>query len=334
MGTFIYKAQISPKYFLNFADADPQPSMAADMIYRYGKDIHDNDMMMFGAWYRTSDESMESTFHYFRNFFALFIQQEYQNAKQGLPLPKEVWFPDLEVMMARDKQGSTDGFFVAAKGGNNDESHNHNDIGNFIVYYNGYPLLIDVGRGTYTRKTFSDQRYDIWYNCSDYHNLPTINGKDQLPGAEYKSRNVRYKSGKDDASLTLDIAPAYPKETGINSWTRNITLNRGKNVQLDDVFQLSDAQSIVHHFMTCYPAEVAKPGELIIHYAPKDSKAMDFIIGYNPSVFDVSVEKIKLEKMEDKGIQQKWGDTIHRINLIAKDSKVSGKHNFIIKPKE
>ena len=96
-----------------------------------------------------------------------------KTAKQGLPLPKDVWLPDLQVMVARDEEGSTKGFYVAAKGGHNDESHNHNDIGNYVVYYDGQPLLIDVGRGTYTRKTFSDRRYEIWYNCSDYHNTPS-----------------------------------------------------------------------------------------------------------------------------------------------------------------
>ena len=36
MGKFIYRSQISDSYFLNFADADPQPKMSANMIYRYG----------------------------------------------------------------------------------------------------------------------------------------------------------------------------------------------------------------------------------------------------------------------------------------------------------
>lgn len=333
MGTFIYKAQISPVYFLNFADADPQPTMAANMIYRYGKDIQDADMMKFGAWYYAKEDGSIGTFQYFRNLFALFIEDEYQHAERGLPLLKDSWYPDLEVMIARDKQGSTDGFFVAAKGGNNDESHNHNDIGNFVVYYNGFPLLIDVGRGTYTRKTFSNQRYDIWYNCSDYHNLPTINGKNQLPGVEFKAQNVNYKFGKDYSLLTMDIASSYPKEAGINHCTRSIRLNRGKNVTVEDMIQLSEAQSVVHHFMTCYPAEVAKPGELIIHFAPKDNKANHFIISYNPSIFEVSVEKVQLKDMEDKGIQQKWGDTIHRINLKVKEPTSAGKYSFIIKPK-
>jgi hypothetical protein len=236
-------------------------------------------------------------------------------------------------MIARDQQGSTDGFFVAAKGGNNDESHNHNDIGNYVVYYNGFPLLIDVGRGTYTRKTFSDKRYEIWYNCSEYHNLPTINGKDQLPGAEFKAINVLYQTGKNYSKLTLDIAKSYPEDAGVINWTRNIRLNRGENIQIDDAVKLSKAVSVVQHMMTCYPAEVTNPGELVIHYAPEGVKAKDFIVRYNPAQFDLSVEKVKLEAMEDKGIRQKWGDTIHRINLKAKSPKISDKYSFKITEK-
>jgi hypothetical protein len=307
--------------------------MSADMIYRFGKDIQDAGMMKFGAYYRRPEDGSIGRFHYFRNFFALFIQQEYRSAEQGLPLPKDTWLPDLEVMIARDQEGTTDGFFVAAKGGHNEESHNHNDIGNYVVYYNGFPLLIDVGRGTYTRKTFSDRRYEIWYNCSEFHNLPTINSHDQLPGAQYKASQVAYKTGKDYSSLTLDIASSYSDEAGIDSWTRMIKLNRGKNVQIDDALKLTRAESIVQHLMTCYPAEVTKPGELVIHFAPEGEKARDFVVKYNASQLDVSTEKIKLEKMEDQGIRQKWGDTIHRINMKAKNPKKADRFSFTLAPR-
>src|SRR2546423_1326757 len=64
MGRFIYRAQISEKYFLDFADADPQPGMAASMIYRFGKDIKDPDMMKFGASYRESENGKPGRFHF------------------------------------------------------------------------------------------------------------------------------------------------------------------------------------------------------------------------------------------------------------------------------
>jgi hypothetical protein len=88
MGRFIYRAQIGKDYFLNFADADPQPGMAANMIYRYGKDINDKDMMRFGAYYRKPEDGKPGRYHYFRNFFSLFMQDEYQKQHKAFPYPK------------------------------------------------------------------------------------------------------------------------------------------------------------------------------------------------------------------------------------------------------
>jgi hypothetical protein len=333
MGKFIYRAQISGVYFVNFADASPKPEMAADMIYRFGKDIEDSNMMKFGAYYRKPTDGTAGRSHYFRNFFALFMQEEFQSASQGLPLERDTYLRDLQVMIARDTKGSTDGFFVGAKGGNNDESHNHNDIGNYMVYYNGFPLLIDVGSGTYTRKTFSSKRYEIWYNCSDYHNIPTINGKNQLPGPDFKATRVFYKTGEGYSQLSLDIAKSYPQDAGVNSWIRTIRLNRMKNVIVDDVFSLNRAESIIQHLMTTYPAEVVKPGELVIHYAPASAKAIDFAVNYNPAQFEVTVEKVTLDAMEDKGVLSRWGDTIQRINFSAKTPKKTDKYSLRISQK-
>ena len=332
MGRFIYRAQIGKEYFLNFADADPQPTMSANMIYRYGKDINDADMMKFGAFYRPVNNPRAGRAHYFRNLFAVFIQNEFQNAPQGLPLPGTVWLPDLQVMIARDQQGTTNGLFVAAKGGHNDESHNHNDIGNYVVYYDGQPVLIDVGRGTYTRKTFSSRRYDIWYNCSDHHNVPTINGQKQPPGSAFKATNVSFRDDKKYAELSLDIAKSYPEAAGVNSWQRSIRLNRGKNVEVKDNISLKKAESITQHLMTCYPAEVSKPGELLIHYKPKNGDARDFVVRYNPSQMIATVEKIALTSMEDKGIIEKWGDNIYRINFAVTSPKTNDKLAFTITP--
>jgi hypothetical protein len=339
MGKFIYRAQIGEKYFLNFADADPQPELSGNMIYRYGKDIGDRDMMKFGAYYRkpvrgTLDSFGETGelpgFHYFRNFFSLFMQDEYQNAEQGLPLPLDVWLPDLQVMAGRDHNGSADGFYVAAQGGHNAESHNHNDVGNYIVYYDGLPVLIDVGRGTYTRKTFSERRYEIWYNCSDYHNVPTVNGKNQLPGSQFKATDISYMQGKSFAQFSLDIAKAYPDEAGIISLKRTIRLNRAKNVQVDDVINLKQASDLTQHVMTCYPAEITRPGDLVIHYKPSGRSARDFVIRYNKDQLRASVEKVVLDKPEDGGVMEHWGDNIYRINFKSIRPKMVEKISFEI----
>ena len=75
------------------------------------------------------------------------------------------------------------GFFVATKGGYNNESHNHNDAGTFLLEYDDF---IDAGVGTYTRQTFSSERYSIWTMQSNYHNLPMVNGVPQQFGSEFR----------------------------------------------------------------------------------------------------------------------------------------------------
>lgn len=94
-------------------------------------------------------------------------------------------FENAELMTARSAH-----FLLACKAGWNDDSHNHNDVGSFIVYKDGQPLLIDAGVGDYTKKTFSPQRYEIWTMRSSYHNLPDIDGVEQHDGAKYKAENV------------------------------------------------------------------------------------------------------------------------------------------------
>src|SRR5690554_2719259 len=122
------------------------------------------------------------------------------------------------------------------------------------------------------------------------HNTPTVNGKTQLPGHRYQASQVKYNQGRAFAEFSLDIAKAYPADAGINSWQRTVRLNRGKNVQVSDVISLSKAQAITQHLMTCYPAEVKKPGELLIYYKPKEGKARNFVVKYNPNQMQPTIE--------------------------------------------
>lgn len=330
MGRFIYRAQISDTYFLNFADASPKITPDGALVWRFGRDIQDEEMMRFGAYYRNNQRTGIRT-QTFRIFFELFSHKEFSQTEAGLPLPKDVWLPDTEVLIARDKAGTTDGFFMAVKGGHNDESHNHNDIGNFVVYYDGLPLIIDVGSGTYTAKTFSSKRYDIWYNCSDYHNCPTINGKTQLPGKNYKAGNLSHNITKSRTEMRLDISKSYPEDAGINSCYRTVTLNRGKNVSVQDIYSLDKVGTLNNHLMTCWPVEIKSDGEILIQYRSKQDEIVPFIVKYDSSEWDVSIEKVTSDTPEDKGVIGRWGkDTIRRISLTAKQPKAKGTCAFRI----
>ncbi|CAG2179174.1 unnamed protein product, partial [Oppiella nova] len=182
------------------------------------------------------------------------------------PQPLESWFPDLQVITLRSEEGSAKGLFLGAKAGTNDESHNHNDVGNFVLYVNGLPALIDIGVGTYTKDTFGPHRYDIWTMQSQWHNTPTINGVQQKAGAQYVAKNVTYN--KTSAEFEADIAGAYPKEAQVKSWVRKLTFDRKANtVTMDENYSLDKfVEPFKVHFVTILnkSSDDQKNGDLVL----------------------------------------------------------------------
>ncbi|GHT64312.1 heparinase [Spirochaetia bacterium] len=127
-------------------------------------------------------------------------------ARENIPItddkPHVTVFPDAQWLLCSG-DGET-GF--AAKGGHNDESHNHNDVGNFIFYKKGKMAICDLGAGEYTKDYFGDKRYEIFCNQSLSHNVPIINGCGQKAGREFEARDCRISN---DGGMALDIAGAY-----------------------------------------------------------------------------------------------------------------------------
>ena len=244
MGRYIYRVHIADDYFVNFADASAKVRPTGELVYRYGKRIGDDRLAAFGAYLHAMDRGEGSGFlgkggyTVGRYLPEIFNDAELRAAPAQPPLVRDAWLDGIQVMTARCTEGTTKGFFLAAKGGHNAESHNHNDVGNFIVYRDGRPILIDAGVETYSRKTFSSQRYEIWTMQSAYHNLPTIDGVMQSPGRQFAARDVRYEANDDHAQLQLDIAGAYPKQANVKSWVRTIRLNRGKDIAITENYTL------------------------------------------------------------------------------------------------
>ena len=217
-------------------------------------------------------------------------------------------------MAARSKKGSAKGLYLAAKGGHNSESHNHNDVGNFIVYMDGRPMIIDVGVETYTRKTFSSKRYEIWTMQSQYHNLPTINGVMQQAGRNFAAKNVSYTSSNEYAQLKLDISGAYPPEAGVNSWVRTIRLNREENVEIVDAYQLAQvAQELTTSLVTPCEVTVNAHGQLVLRELKADP-VVSLCVYYDADKMTATKENMPLK---DSKLKSVWGDHVTRILLRA-----------------
>ncbi len=313
IGLYICRAHIHNEWYTNFADAPARVYTNGDLVYRFGKRLNDSALMAHGAFAAfLRDEKGIPGDSIGRQLPALFNLAALRQAPRTQALARDTWLPGIQVMAARGRAGSAQGLYLAAQGGNNGESHNHNDVGNFLVFADGHPAIIDVGVETYTAKTFSSRRYEIWTMQSAYHNCPTIDGVMQSAGRQFRASDVRYQAGDTTAEFRLNLATAYPPDAHIESWNRTLRLNRAKNeIEMADDFALRQAaKNITLTLMTPCAVSTGTPGELSL--AMPSGKPVR--IFYQARALAPTVEEVRLE---DPQLRRTWGDRLFRILLRA-----------------
>lgn len=330
IGSYIYKIHIDADWFVNFADGSAINRHDPGVIFSIGKAIGDRTMKAMAAkqfrqsYVPGSIPSGRSPFGQ-RIIPSLMVRNELATFADSYLPEINYFFPDLEVVVSRESRNN-DGFFMAIKGGFNNESHNHNDVGNFVVFYDGLPVFIDVGVGTYTRKTFSDERYDIWTMQSAYHNLPTLNGEMQLDGDAFRARDFIFSASERETSVTMDISGAYPGYAYTTYWNRMLELNRrsGKVVLTDEWSQTRQLERNEWHFMTAFEPEIERNGLIRVTNGEKDLE-----LGFSRH-FRTSIEKIDIE---DPRLENVWGNALWRITLTTGRRGLKGKESFTLSEK-
>lgn len=316
MGEYISRTYVGNNWVVNFADASARFSGQGSLIYRYGKAVNSQEMMQFGA---LLSKGMENTYSYGIDFFRV-LESITNNAelKQVKPLhiiPEAVAYPETQFYYLSNKQH----FFLAAKGGYNAESHNHNDAGTFSLWIDETPVFIDAGVGTYTRQTFGKERYTIWTMRSNYHNLPSINGIEQKFGKEFKATKVDFNAKK--KTLSMNIATAYPDTVAAKSWVRTYQLADNELI-VKDKFELSKSLAANEiHFMLWGDIQM-REGEVLMNIQGKK-----VAMAYDKNVFDASLETIPLNDPRLSGV---WGKEIYRLTLKARKAQLKGEYVYKI----
>jgi hypothetical protein len=325
MGRYIYRAHIDNDYYMNFGDAPAKVHTPGNLVYRYGKRIHDSEMAGFGAYMAMQENNGIGFESLGRTLPALFDLGELRAAPRTQAFVRDVCLPDSQIMAARMQQGSANGFYLGAKGGVNGRSHGHNDAGNFLIFVDGDPVIIDAGVESYTAKTFGPHRYDIWTMQSAYHNLPTIGGVMQKNGLNFRATDIAYKNGGDVAEIRMNIASAYPSEAGLHRWIRTLQLDRRANrVRLQESFELQRAvPEIVLSLMTSRKARTDGEGRLRM---PASGQGIpDVLLHYDAKRFTPKVETIEIK---DDHLRSAWGDRIYRVLLTAPQPQLQENWTF------
>lgn len=324
IGRFMYRVYVGGNHFLNFADADLEVTEISPYLLRsYGERTGSPELS--GLAYRLARANAEEGagdhllgHRLLRALPALFPFHPIVEAP--LALPRDVWLPGGQIMLARERPASTDGLTLGAKCGTNGESHNHNDVGSFMVYRDGEPVIIDVGRETYRRETFNEHRYELWFTQSAYHNVPLIDGKGQEPGVSFHGEVLDYEAGESRTRFVMQLAPAYASSAGVRSWRREFVFERGEraSVVVNEEFELERPAPVEAILMTGPEPRPAGGGLLL---GPDTAVELEVTAGD----LDVQVERLPIT---DARLQASWGQCVHRIHLRARQATDRGSWSY------
>ncbi len=170
--------------------------------------------------------------------------------------------------------------YFRLKGGHNHEPHGHNDVGEFMVYVDNQPVLVDPGHQTYCADTFNHNRYSLWYNRSDWHNTPVINGTVQHGGPQlldipFVKKASQVIADEQAGRVQMELKHAYPDQSGIVSLVRQVQVQE-KSIAVTDRIRLAEEGEYAFHLVSLMPPKIEenhlifplKNGELVCEFTP------------------------------------------------------------------
>ena len=145
------------------------------------------------------------------------------------------------VSMRTSWANNTEGFFLAAKGGENGASHFHYDLGGFVMDVGGTRFAYELGRESYAT-TAGDTETKQYKKRAEGHNTFVIN-PDERPGQANPAtaQVVAFETKPRGGYAVIDLAPAY---SGARNMKRGFFLTNDRQTMLiqDEITLASSAE--------------------------------------------------------------------------------------------
>ncbi len=234
-------------------------------------------------------------------------------ARRDLPISS--YYAGVQWMIARNQPGDPDGLVLAAKAGHNNENHNHNDVGSFIVHWRRESLLVDPGKPVFDRDFFGDTRYETFAASSRGHSVPVAAGLFQGQGREYAARITEQISWPESDRFGMGIEAAYPDEAKLERLDRRFQMHREGDgiITITDQFEFqTEAATFDETLITFAEVQPMGPGwirlignngALDVHYEPKDMTLTVESFSAKDLNFDVEEETIRRVLLSTKNRQ-------------------------------
>ena len=168
ISSFLQKLFLDKKVIANYGDCGANITVPAGFMYSL-KTLYPDSVQL------PPKDILTIEVHYFPSCIRAFTKYKSSFVSEDISQNAEYYMGNCGWFVKR-----TPKYGFGARGGCNGESHNHNDVGSFILSVDNEQLLIDMGTRPYTRQYFEDgKRYTFLETSSRGHNTPIINGQYQ-----------------------------------------------------------------------------------------------------------------------------------------------------------
>ena len=310
MAEYIVYARMTQKYFAGFTDAIcTTESIPPGRCYRLGERTGNPALKALALVYADDlgnllmKKAGTSLFDLLCSIFWV-PMEDVKPDKSLIELPFK-YYNILQFLYLKDK-----GMAVAVKRGHKG-SHYHMDVGQFIIFCNEMPIIIDLGSAVYTREQFSKGgRYKNWLNNSEGHNPPIFNGIGQLTSPLPDPQAAKVERDEKKCVFTMDLTSAYPKEANLVKCERIFTYDyTDGSVEVEDRWELSGENNTVR-----------VPLYAVADVTPEAKKCIIGNMKMSVSGDETEIRVTPLN-VKDEKVLAAWGNNIKRIDVITKSGK-------------
>lgn len=239
---FPLRTMLTDGVWVSFSDSDHNPLFHPGLLTLLARHLELPGLLGLGM----KNDFEVSVFNQFVWPLRQFAWPLPEGAAPAVP-GRHDWYEEMGWMISRLDPADPDALCLAAKGGHNDEMHNQNDVGSFMVVSGGTVVLTDPGRGRYSKNYFGPERYDNLFASSLGHSVPVVNGHTQAEGRGHAADVLEHSHADGEDVLLLDMAAAYPASADLKQLRRRICLDRqarGGCVMLEDRFAFGAAAGV------------------------------------------------------------------------------------------
>lgn len=305
---------VAGREMVQHADGHGQWLLEGSVLHRAGRFLDDPEARQLAVHFRDTPVTRpeRAKTNLWRGLSELFEPGFVDAPPADAPLVRQRWFPDLQVLAARQSGGTSEGFLLCLKAGHNAEHHNQNDVGALSVALDGRHVVVDPAVGVYTKQTFSPERYRLWEMNSDWHSLPLVNGTVQQPGPERAARAVGCEDDGSAVTMTADLAAAWPDDAQPASYVRTATLDRtAQRVVVTDTWHGPDVTSLVLPLTLAVEPTLAEdtstePGRRRVRLRTS-AGALDL------DVDGAAALEVEVKELDDANLRGLWGERLWRL---------------------